>query len=398
MSFFFGSNDNKATKVILTGLQGEQGPAGPAGQGVPEGGSAGQILSKIDSTNYNTQWIDMPSVDTTNLVPKNSSDNIMITNTTSNNSVSINNDNIKLNCNTGSYINITDSAISFGNSYGEFFNTNNGWFNLGDLRISSTIIDNGNAQIQINNGSTGQLILGANKIVLSGPVSVEGYNLNMNSRKITGLVDPESYSDAATKQYVDDHSIPKGGTNGQVLTKTSNGVAWSTPSSGNLTYTSKITRLTNYAPNSIGITIDDTGTTIFGSNVSFVIIEENINNIVKYTIKFDWFIGAIGTIDSNFYPTCLINFNTLFNAISSKLGTPIGNLHNKIATIKEYWNINQTGTSSTTKIEGDILVYNSEFSNNEMSSSSSSWTEYITQGTKGSDGDTTIEICITGTK
>lgn len=29
---------------------------GPAGQGVPTGGTAGQVLSKIDSTNYNTQW------------------------------------------------------------------------------------------------------------------------------------------------------------------------------------------------------------------------------------------------------------------------------------------------------------------------------------------------------
>jgi len=29
---------------------------GPAGQGVPVGGSAGQVLSKIDGTNYRTQW------------------------------------------------------------------------------------------------------------------------------------------------------------------------------------------------------------------------------------------------------------------------------------------------------------------------------------------------------
>ena len=30
---------------------------GPVGPGVPVGGTAGQILSKIDLTNYNTQWI-----------------------------------------------------------------------------------------------------------------------------------------------------------------------------------------------------------------------------------------------------------------------------------------------------------------------------------------------------
>lgn len=30
---------------------------GPAGQGVPTGGTAGQVLSKIDGTNFNTQWV-----------------------------------------------------------------------------------------------------------------------------------------------------------------------------------------------------------------------------------------------------------------------------------------------------------------------------------------------------
>lgn len=42
-----------------TGPVGATGPAGlqgTAGQGVPTGGTAGQLLSKIDGTNYNTQW------------------------------------------------------------------------------------------------------------------------------------------------------------------------------------------------------------------------------------------------------------------------------------------------------------------------------------------------------
>lgn len=41
------------------GIQGEQGPMGPTGAtgvGVPSGGTAGQVLSKIDGTDYNTQW------------------------------------------------------------------------------------------------------------------------------------------------------------------------------------------------------------------------------------------------------------------------------------------------------------------------------------------------------
>lgn len=39
-----------------TGPTGATGAQGPPGQGVPTGGTAGQVLSKIDATNYNTQW------------------------------------------------------------------------------------------------------------------------------------------------------------------------------------------------------------------------------------------------------------------------------------------------------------------------------------------------------
>lgn len=40
------------------GPQGVQGPAGTDGVGVPAGGTAGQVLAKIDGTDYNTQWVD----------------------------------------------------------------------------------------------------------------------------------------------------------------------------------------------------------------------------------------------------------------------------------------------------------------------------------------------------
>ena len=43
------------------GDKGDPGAQGPAGEGVPEGGTAGQILAKIDGTNYNTQWINPPA-------------------------------------------------------------------------------------------------------------------------------------------------------------------------------------------------------------------------------------------------------------------------------------------------------------------------------------------------
>jgi hypothetical protein len=40
-----------------TGAAGTNGTNGTNGQGVPTGGTAGQVLAKIDSTNYNTQWL-----------------------------------------------------------------------------------------------------------------------------------------------------------------------------------------------------------------------------------------------------------------------------------------------------------------------------------------------------
>lgn len=46
------------------GDQGIQGAAGTNGQGVPTGGTTGQVLSKVDGTDYNTTWV-TPSSGTT---------------------------------------------------------------------------------------------------------------------------------------------------------------------------------------------------------------------------------------------------------------------------------------------------------------------------------------------
>ena len=43
------------------GATGATGPAGDNGVGVPAGGTTGQILEKIDNTDFNTQWGDPPS-------------------------------------------------------------------------------------------------------------------------------------------------------------------------------------------------------------------------------------------------------------------------------------------------------------------------------------------------
>lgn len=52
-----------SASIVTSGPMGPPGPAGttgsqgPAGPGVAAGGTANQVLAKIDATNYNTQWI-----------------------------------------------------------------------------------------------------------------------------------------------------------------------------------------------------------------------------------------------------------------------------------------------------------------------------------------------------
>ena len=41
----------------IQGEQGERGIQGPAGQGVPTGGTAGQVLAKASGTDYDTEWV-----------------------------------------------------------------------------------------------------------------------------------------------------------------------------------------------------------------------------------------------------------------------------------------------------------------------------------------------------
>ena len=50
-----------------TGPAGTNGTNGTNGVGVPVGGSTGQVLSKIDATNYNTQWT-TPSAGSASLI------------------------------------------------------------------------------------------------------------------------------------------------------------------------------------------------------------------------------------------------------------------------------------------------------------------------------------------
>lgn len=52
------------------GPAGHDGAQGPAGPGVAAGGTAGQVLTKVDGTDYNTQWADPPGGSLPELVPK----------------------------------------------------------------------------------------------------------------------------------------------------------------------------------------------------------------------------------------------------------------------------------------------------------------------------------------
>ena len=51
------SGTSGAAVFDFTIPRGDTGATGSAGQGVPVGGTAGQVLSKVDATDYNTHWV-----------------------------------------------------------------------------------------------------------------------------------------------------------------------------------------------------------------------------------------------------------------------------------------------------------------------------------------------------
>ena len=76
-----GAN-NTNTNIMSGGSGGAQGEPGAAGadgapgQGVPTGGTVGQVLAKIDSTDYNTEWVDQTSGGPTNEITNTDGNNI----------------------------------------------------------------------------------------------------------------------------------------------------------------------------------------------------------------------------------------------------------------------------------------------------------------------------------
>ena len=56
--FSFGIPKGETGPAGQDGAPGKQGPQGPAGPGVPTGGTAGQVLAKKSTTDYDTEWVD----------------------------------------------------------------------------------------------------------------------------------------------------------------------------------------------------------------------------------------------------------------------------------------------------------------------------------------------------
>lgn len=56
-----GTNEAKNFTFAFTGLKGEKGEKGDTGEGVPSGGTTGQVLSKKSATDYDTQWVNPPA-------------------------------------------------------------------------------------------------------------------------------------------------------------------------------------------------------------------------------------------------------------------------------------------------------------------------------------------------
>jgi hypothetical protein len=63
-----GSTGSTGSQGIqgIQGIQGAAGATGAAGQGVPAGGTTGQVLSKINGADYNTQWANQSGGSATN--------------------------------------------------------------------------------------------------------------------------------------------------------------------------------------------------------------------------------------------------------------------------------------------------------------------------------------------
>jgi hypothetical protein len=201
--------------VATPGATGPAGPAGPAGPtgaqgipgvGVPVGGTAGQVLAKVDGVNYNTEWIDQSAPDFISSV------SAPLAVTSGNLTVNLAGYATETFVTSQGYI--TSAALT------PFLTKAD---NLGSLTNFATARDNLNLGT-LNNPTFAGLTLqgsGAN-VGQYTPTSLSLTHTTLGSFVIspsTGIVFPDT--SIQTTAFVAGSGLPTGGTVGQVLTKNS---------------------------------------------------------------------------------------------------------------------------------------------------------------------------------
>ena len=199
-----------AVLTIGVGVPGAAGPQGPAGQGVPAGGMAGQFLTKIDGTNYNTDWT------TVNL----SAYAVKANNLSDLSSASTARDNLglgSLSTPTFAGVNVPGSGTSVANLGATFLTVNQQGSGQFTIQPSQGIVfPNGSIQTTAFTGLSGY--------ATESWVTAGFYPLTGNP---SGFLTASALTGYATQSFVAANyapiaaGLPTGGTVGQVLTKNS---------------------------------------------------------------------------------------------------------------------------------------------------------------------------------
>jgi hypothetical protein len=169
-----------------TGATGSTGPAGPTGAtgpGVMAGGTANQVLSKIDATDFNTQWVNPGSVDFTLGYPTYDPRYVNAVGDTMSGQLTMQNVNVQFR----------------GDLVGFQFYDNTGTTLRGRLNsMADRVVWNAQQPLLFEVGPAERMRIGTD-----GAITVQaGSTLNLPA-------DPTTALQAATKQYVDNRSYDK---------------------------------------------------------------------------------------------------------------------------------------------------------------------------------------------
>lgn len=253
---------------------------------IPSGGTTGQVLSKVDGTDYNTKWIDQSQGLS---LFQESTINLKSTLTPSSNS---GNSGVILSSNSNPS-NDTSSDVSLSDTEA-------------NLRVHTT----GTANIGISVTSNGTKLLAQPDTLSDDSHVVTRKHLNSSLSAI--------------------HSIPSGGTAGQVLSKvngTNYNVQWITPSAGGSTEVKLYSDYASRLNPSTYIQLDDPSIMEFASStdLSFDRTLTVIGDYRKLTLDFDIFVGPVRSVNQDFYSTVICNITRMLKRTSSTLPSNIIN-------------------------------------------------------------------------